>query len=388
MEHINETLMQLIKSEVFQQELCLSDEAPLNEKTLVELLILSYKHDVAHIVASALANNGYFENCPQQGQFMNEFYKAVYAQEKQDKSFNELCDMFEEKGIEYIPLKGAEIRKLYPQSWMRTSCDVDILVKEKDLKKASDAILNSNGYSKKGESNHDIVFVSSNGTLIELHYKLLGNKKSPLHSKVLNDVWKSAKPCEGFKYRYNLSNDIFYYYHILHMAKHFRIGGCGLRPFIDLMLIDNKYGGDTAEIIKTLQKGKLLDFAENARKLSRVWFGDELHDETTLQMEKFILEGGTFGSVKTRTASANLRTGGKIRYMLSRLFVSYRYLKRDYPVLEKYPILTPWYELCRIFSLLFGKKKDFKETYLRNLDKKSETQTAYDSALFKKIGLK
>ena len=385
MKLINQTLMNLIRYEVFQQKLCLSDVASLSEKDLVELLVLSYKHDVAHLAASALNNNGYFENCPQQGQFMNEFYKSVFEQEKMNKTFNKVCSVFEKNGIPYIPLKGAQIRELYPQPWMRTSCDVDILVKEEDLKKATDTILNINGYSKKGESKHDIVFVSDNKTVVELHYKLLGSKKSPLYSNVLKDVWKTAKPCEGSGFRYKLSDEIFYYYHILHMAKHFRLGGCGLRPFIDLMLIDNKCGY-TAEINKTLKKGKLLTFAESARKLSYVWFGDGEHDETTLQMEKYILEGGIFGSEKTRAESVNQRSGSKIRYMISRLFVPYRYLKRDYPILEKYPFLTPFYEFHRIFSLVFGKKKGFKKTYVNRLETVSKSD--YDHNLLDKLGLK
>lgn len=385
MEQTDKILMNLIKHEVFQQELCLSDNALLTEKDFVELLLMSYKHNVAHLVASALNNNGYFVNCSQQGQFMNEFYKAVFEQEKLNESFNKVCSVLEEKGIPYIPLKGAEIRNLYPQPWMRTSCDIDILVKEKDLKKASEAIFSIKDYSKKGESKHDIVFVSANKTVIELHYKLLGNKKSPLHSSVLKDVWKKAEPCDGSGYRYKLSDEIFYYYHILHMAKHFRLGGCGLRPFIDLMLIDNKCGY-TAEINKTLKRGKLLTFAESARKLSRVWFCDDEHDETTLQMEKYILEGGIFGSAKTRAESVNQRSGNKVRYIISRLFVPYRYLKRDYPILEKYPFLTPFYEFHRIFSLLFGKKKGFKNTYVNRLETVSKSD--YDHNLLDKLGLK
>ena len=386
MEQISEILMKLIRYEVFHQELCLSDEDAVNEKNLVELLVLSNKHDVAHLVASALSKNGYFKNCPQQGQFMNEFYKAVFKYEKMNESFNEVCSVLEENGICFIPLKGAEIRSLYPQQWMRTSCDIDILVKEKDIKKASEVVLKINGYSKKGESKHDIVFVSGNNTMIELHYKLLGNKNTPLYSKVLKDVWRTATPCEGSGYRYKLSDEIFYYYHVLHMAKHFRLGGCGLRPFIDLMLIDNKYSGNAVELNRVLNKGKILAFAECAGKLSRVWFGDEVHDETTLQMEKFVLEGGTFGSFKTRDESVNQRTGGKAKFMISRLLVPYRYLKRDYRILEKYPILTPIYEFYRIFSLMFGKKRGFKETYINRLE--SATENDYDHKLFDRLGLK
>lgn len=383
MELVCETMMRLIRSKIADEELCL-DKNILSQKFLVDLLLLSRRHRVAHIVASALTDNGCLENSPQQGLFLNEIYTAVYTQEKTSEAFDEISAVLEANEVPYIPLKGAVIRNLYPQPWMRTSCDIDILIRENDIEKAVKAVSSLNGYRKKGESGHDIVFKSENGIVVELHYKLLSSKKSPLYSKVLKDVWKTAKSCEGSGFRYKLSDEIFYYYHILHMAKHFRLGGCGLRPFVDLMLIENKYGYSD-EINKTLKKGKLLTFAGSARKLSRVWFGDEEHNETTLQMEKFILEGGIFGSAKTRDESANQRAGGRIRYMISRVFVPYRYLKRDYPIIEKYPILTPFYELCRIFSLMFGKKKVFKKTYAKRLE--AATKSDYDHKLLDKLDL-
>lgn len=389
MERITETMIQLISSEVCGNTLNLSDDVKLTEKFMVELLLLSRKHNVAHIVASALMNNGFLDNSPQMGLFMNEFYKAVYTREKLTETFDEVCGLFEEKNIPYIPLKGAVICNLYPQTWMRTSCDIDILVKEKDLQKAVDAIREVEGYIVKGESRHDIVIKAPNGTVVELHYKLLGKKSSPLYSHgILSKVWKSAVPVNETGCLYKLSDEVFYYYHIMHMAKHFRIGGCGIRPLLDLWLIDRTYDCDSAALNKLLKKGNLLKFTQNARKLSGVWFSGEEHNETTLQMQEYIINGGLFGSVKTRLISNNQRSGGKKAYILSRIFVPYSYLKRDYPILEKYPIFTPICEICRLCSFLFGKKKIFKDQYIENLNKSEENSLDISSSLFKDLGLK
>lgn len=386
MEHVSETMMQLIRSVIAEEELCL-DKNMLSEKFLIDLLLLSRKHHVAHIVASALEDNGYLENFPQKGLFINEIYTAVYAQEKMSEVFDEITAAFDSVELPYIPLKGAVIRSLYPQPWMRTSCDIDILVKEKDLDKAIKTIGSLEGYEKKGESEHDIVFKSENGIVVELHYKLLGNKKSPLYIKELSKVWETAVKENGNSFRFALSNEIFYYYHILHMAKHFRIGGCGVRPFLDLWLIDNM-NRDFSGAEKLLKKGKIEAFAFNAKKLGRVWLSGEEHNETTLAMQAFTMNSGAFGSHKTRLISASQREGGKIRYMISRVFVPYRYLKRDYPILEKYPILTPWCEICRLFSFLFGKKKVFKDKYIDNLNSAAEESRSDEVNLFAKLGLK
>lgn len=385
MDCLNETLMQLISSEVFGQELHIDPKIPLSEKLLVELLVLSSKHNVANIIASALLNNGLLEKRPQQGQYMTEFYRAVCTYEKQSAVFADIADLFDKNDIDYIPLKGTVIRDMYPQPWLRTSCDIDILVKENDLKSATDILLNVSGYTLKSESTHDVVLISPDGVLVELHFKLIGNRKSPYY-KTLSKVWDTAQASEGLGHRFSLSNELFYCYHIVHMAKHFRLGGCGLRPFIDLMLIEKRFDIDYKKVDKLLGKVNLQKFAESARKLGRVWFYSEEHSDITLQMQKFILDGGVFGTTKTRDVSVHQRKGGKLRFIFSRIIVPYHYLKRDYPKLEKYPILTPFYEVCRIFSLMFGRKKLFKDTYINRLERTQEND--YDNNLFDNLGLR
>jgi protein-tyrosine phosphatase len=66
-------------------------------------------------------------------------------------------------------------------------------------------------------------------------------------------------------------------------------------------------------------------------------------------------------------------------------FGRYPKLVSEY-ILEKYPFLTPFYEFHRIFSLLFGKKKDFKNTYVNRLETVSKSD--YDHNLLDKLGLK
>lgn len=388
MEHITEAMIQLISSEICGSPLCLPSDICLSEKFLVELLLLARKHGIAQIVSAALINNGYLENSPQKGLFMNEIYSSVYSYEKMNTVFNEVCSAFEKDRIPYIPLKGAVIRNLYPQPWMRSSCDIDILVKEKDLDFAIASLGRLGGYKQKDKSNHDVTFVSADGIAVEIHYKLLGDKKSPLYTKVLSSVWNSAELQTGYKYRYLLSDGIFYYYHILHMAKHLRKGGCGIRSFIDLWLMNEKYNFDTAAIKRVLKQGKLLKFENSVRELSCVWFSDAQYTDKTYQLQDFVVKGGIFGTTGTRIISDTQRKGGKIGYILSRVFVPFRYLKKEYPILKKYPFLAPWCEICRLFSLLFGKKKIFKDNYIEKINNEAEKQKSNNTLLFKDIGLK
>lgn len=387
MDRVTETIMQLVSSEICGKPLCLPSDVSLTDAFLIELLLLSRKHGIAQIVASALIDSGCLKNSPQKGLFVNEIYSAVYVYEKMNAVFNEVCSNFEKDKIPYIPLKGSVIRNLYPQPWMRSSCDIDILVKETDLQSAIDSLNRLEGYTKKGKSKHDVIFTSSDGIVVELHYKLLGDKKSPFYTKVLSSVWDSAIIQTGYEYRHLLSDTIFYYYHILHMAKHLRIGGCGIRPFIDLWLMTEKNNYDTAEIKRILKQGRLLKFENSIRELDRVWFLDEKHTDITVKLQEFVVSGGMFGSAETRLASDYQRKGGIVGHLFSRIFVSYDYLKKDYPILEKYPILTPLCEICRLFSLLFGKKKKSKDNYIEKLNNGTDNRDS-NNFLFKDIGLK
>lgn len=59
--------------------------------------------------------------------------KCHYDYIQRDNAIQCISNALESQQIEYILLKGAVIRDLYPQKWMRTSCDIDVLVHEDEL---------------------------------------------------------------------------------------------------------------------------------------------------------------------------------------------------------------------------------------------------------------
>jgi len=148
-----------------------------------------------------------------------------------------------------------------------------------------------------------------------------------------------------------MSDAFFYFYHLTHMAKHFETGGCGIRPFIDLWILDN-IDADKEARDELLSKGKLQKFAENLRKLSEVWFEGREADDFSLQIQEFIFTGGIYGSSENRVALHQKKNGGPFGYVMSRVFVSKDKLRRYYPILEKHPILLPFMQVKRWFKLL------------------------------------
>ncbi len=387
MEHTGEMLIQLIGSEVCARPLSLPVQPPFSDAFLIELFNFSKAHDVAHIAGSSLMNNKLNSENLICEQYRNCVYSTLYRYENLSYVLEKVCNVLETEKIPHIPLKGSVIRNLYPQPWMRTGCDIDILVREVDVDKAAKKIAEILGYKHAGKGKHDVQILSTENIYVELHFSLLEEDASHAMAKVLDKVWEYAKPAEKDAFRYELDDAMFYFYHIAHMAKHFMKGGCGVRPFLDLWLMEKNKNYDTAETKALLKKGKLTDFAKIAKRLSMVWFSGEEHDKVTKLMEEFIFSGGCFGSKETKMLSEQQKSGGKIKYILSRIFVPYDDLKGQYPIIKKYKFLTPICEICRLFSLAFGKKKNFRKSYLGNLNNVSDEHIDNINLLFESVGL-
>ena len=184
-----------------------------------------------------------------------------------------------------------------------------------------------------------------------------------------------------------LTDEMFYFYHIAHMAKHFENGGCGIRPFLDLWILEHRVAHNDTYRNALLEQGGLLTFANACLKLSAAWFDEAKLDETTEQMQSYILFGGVYGTLDNRVAVQQNKQGGKIRYALSCIFIPYDMIKFHYPILVKHRWLTPIMEVRRWFRLLLkGRiKSSLHELNVnRTMSQEKRSETA---DLLQKLGL-
>jgi len=202
---------------------------------------------------------------------------------------------------------------------------------------------------------------------------------------LLSRVWEFATPAGQGAYRHVLADEMLYFYHIAHMAKHFVHGGCGVRPFLDLSLLDR--AGSEAEQRRDalLTEGGLLRFAQSMRAVAAYWFANGAQTPLCLEVERFILSGGSYGtrqnSVKMRRA---VHRKGKLSFLLSRIFLPYSTIKYMYPVLQRHRWLTPFFEVRRWFSLLFSKSA---RRLLRRTVRAGKEELADDRAFLREVGL-
>lgn len=343
-------LFALLRSAICGIKLTNYERALYSQDQLPDLLKISQKHDIAHLLVWGLEQNALIA----QGNMGAEkqIVKAVYRYELLNYEYTQLCSSLEKAKIPFIPLKGAVLRNYYPEAWMRTSCDIDILVHRDDLEKAISYLTQNLKYIEKERATHDVSLFSQQGNHIELHFDLVEEGRAQNAFDVLNTVWEHVSLSENSDYRYEMTDAFFYFYHIAHMAKHFECGGCGIRPFIDLWILDHIQGVDHSKRNELLSAGGLLQFANASRMMSKVWFDGTEADNVSLQMQDFILHGGVYGSSANRVALQQKKKGGRFGYILSRVFVPYAKLKRYYPILEKHRWLMPVMQVRRWFMLL------------------------------------
>lgn len=322
-----------------------------NEECLQNILEISRKHDLAHLVILGLTKN----NIPfKDKDNLNKIPMiAIYRYQMINCELKKVSEGLEKAKIDFILLKGSVIRQFYPQPWMRTSCDIDILVKDEELESAITYLTNELGYSEKQKGDHDVTLTSQSGVNIELHFKLPEESLTKASYKILDNVWNESQKKEGYSHFFGMSDEMFYFHHIAHMAKHFEKGGCGIRPFIDLWILDSITDVNTSKREELLKKGKLYTFYIKSKELYEVWFEGEKHTDLTLKIQDFIISGGAYGNFENKITAQQQIKGGKLNYILSKIFISYNNISRQYPILKKYPVLTPVIHIRRWFKLLF-----------------------------------
>lgn len=360
----------------------------LSEDALRSLYKLCESHDVAHLVAEYLETEGRLLAGDEiAGKFRRQRMLSVFRAEQQAHEQGALFAALSEAEISFIPLKGAIVRGFYPEPWMRTSCDIDVLVEEKELQRAIDCLEGQLSYRQQERGTHDVSFMSPSGVCVELHFALLEAHRANNSCEILSEVWDHTHPISENAYRLELSDEMLYYYHIAHMAKHFENGGCGIRPFLDLWLLENRVEHDAAARRELLARGGLLTFAECCHTLSLVWFEDASHTETTLEMEQYLLRGGMYGNMENMVTVNQRKKGGKIRYVFSRLFLPYRSLCLLYPVVQKHRFLVPVMQVRRwVTHVLRGRwRRTIKEIGLSNTVSKEQQDRA--SKMLQNVGL-
>lgn len=326
----------------------------LTEENLTAVYDLAKRHDMAHLVGHSLDTIGYSGMGELTQGLRKRTMQAVYRCARQQDEFERISQILENAQISYIPLKGTLIRDWYPEPWMRTSTDIDILIHNEDLDAAIRILSQELGYRHKGTVFHDASLFSPSGVHLELHFKLADTTIPEKVRIMLSDVWDHVSPSPGYSYRFDMDADWFYLYHIFHMAKHLVNGGCGIKPFLDLWIMKREKGYCVQRFDSVLSRCGLLTAAQAAETLSEVWFSGKAMDDVSRRLASFVLAGGVHGTLDGNVVVGQVRKGGKFQSIWLKVFLPYDMMKELYPILRRHKWLLPAVQVLRWFKLLFG----------------------------------
>lgn len=314
--------------------------------------------------------------------YKNGQMRAIMQIVRIEDAYGKIQKIFTDAKIPFVPLKGLRLRKMYPDEMMRTSCDLDVLVKEADLDRAS-ATLIGNGFSTDGKKHyHDLSFYYG-AVHLELHFSICENMADI--DALLRQVWENLVPVGACEY--HETPEFFTAHHLAHMKYHFVHGGCGIRPFLDLSVMRMNGFYDEEKLRGLLKCAALEKFYDSVLQIIGVWFDG--NEETSLSRccEEYILRGGMYGSMDNAVAVNSFVRNGKFRGAWHLAFPGYADMCVIYPVLKKKRVLLPVFYIRRIAEKLFGKERKRVGRKMKKIVTQDQRQIATVGDLLSAMGI-
>jgi len=312
------------------------------------------KQNITPLVFAGAVNCGISKGEPAMQRMFQKYIQQLMISERQMAAVEKLFQAFEENGIDYLPLKGVNMKKLYPKPELRTMGDADILIREEQYEKIR-LIMPELGFTEGMESDHEHVW-DGPGLHLELHKKLIPTEQKDLY-RHFGSGWQLAVPMEGHRFRFRAEDDFLYQF--THFVKHYRGAGIGTRHVLDLWVYLKSHPGLDADYLEHgLEKLHLLEFYRNIQALHQNWFADAPGNDKTEFITRFLFSGGTWGSMDTFALSlvARKKGSGKVATVLARVFLPLEAMQLKYPFLKKAPILLPVFWIIRIFDAFLFKR--------------------------------
>ncbi len=296
--------------------------------------------------------------------------EEVYKSLKMDLELEKLLSFMEESGIWYLPMKGAVLKKIYPQPGMRQMSDMDILFDAQYRPQVREWFL------KRDYKEKEVGYEKKPFYHFELHGKLFYAGSEKIWQAYYANVKERLLPIPGSKYGYRFREEDFYIFMTVHNYKHYTNGGTGLRVLLDEYVYLKAKGAQLnwAYIQGELEKLQTAEFEQQIRKLSRELFecsGPDPMEDLTEEGHDFLedfLNLGTYGTVEHRVNNKvnefRQEEGGslsaaKFKYLIRRIFPPLEALETYYPFFGRHKFLLPFGYLYRLIYRVFASRQKF-----------------------------
>lgn len=319
------------------------------------------RHHVLALAYMGAIRCGVNKDLPAMRKLFQGYCRYMFKSEAQMTAVNKLCAEFNAAGIEYMTLKGCNLKEMYRKPELRVMGDADILVRTEQKEEIA-SIMRKLGYSHVTESDHEIIW-RSDALCVELHKRLIPSYNKD-YFRYYGDGWQLAKRISGS--RFGMEHEDEFIYIFTHFAKHYRDGGIGCRHITDLWVYRWANPDMNEEYISCeLEKLSLKAFYDNISKTLKVWFEGAQGDEKTEFITSAIFKSGSWGNKEARRVAVVAKnaeesgsvSAGKVRQAVTMIFPSLRVMRSKYKVLNKLPFLMPIFWPVRwISGILFRRK--------------------------------
>ena len=304
---------------------------------------------------------------------------GVVAQSTRTELFLDVYRSLLEKGQKPLVLKGVVVRQLYGElSDYRPSCDEDLYVRpeeaipcRRELENLGFRITAPEEERKLSDPFQEVSLDHNSGMLhVELHPNFFERSREDL--RLSNRYYQKAHDTAvsintGGTTLWTLDETHHFLYLFLHLAKHFKGAGVGLKQMLDLMAADRAWRdkidwslvrGAVSELRCGMLYGDVTALGKQLGFSPKELF-PSLRPELLLADS---LEGGVYGhSDPTRTYGAIISSaainGGERISLFRTLFPTYGYMTRMWGLLEQYPWLLP-VGYAKRFYKFFVKRRD------------------------------
>ena len=309
--------------------------------SLEEAFPVMKRHSIVSLAYQGAVNCGLDQTEPVMQKMLMHSLRVLMVHEKQARGVETLFAAFREAGIPFMPVKGCNIKKLYPKPEHRPMGDVDILIHLEDYPRIR-PIMEQLGFSQIADTTH-VYEWRSEALLVELHKSLVNESERDYYA-YYDTGWQLGVPEEGS--RFGLSREDAYIFTFVHFAKHYRGSGIGCRHVVDLYVCRKAWPDlDMVYVRGELEKLRLWIFHENVQRVLDTWFADGDPDPVTELITACVFSSGNWGTLEAGVyASESRKTCGQVRNSrfkawIRAFFLPYETLAYNYPLLRRIPVL-------------------------------------------------
>jgi hypothetical protein len=193
--------------------------------------------------------------------FQEKYQQNAVASLKSKVALKSLYQLFEEKKIRFVPIKGIDLAwRCYPAAALRSFCDWDILIHPDDCLQALDALAND-GWKVLGKldvntRHHHFAVHEKDGIFLEPHRSL-----SQFDGIDVYELWQEIKPVKVDSMQHELSAEL----NIIQLVRHFSENNYLHQPL--LKFLSHKEGGQRQNYRKNADTEK---FSHGVHRLSSV----------------------------------------------------------------------------------------------------------------------